>query len=250
MNLRGRAAARASCQLGRFGAYVDAVSALVEVTGFKPGLEVSEGDLLMQYSQWEDLLRLDGGIAGEACREAADDIAQLATDRIMRWADGVLPGVIDGLRFEDCVWGKRMLRFNDLDNNVVLVEEGSRQAVFHRNSSHISDFRTYVLVRDGSDFSLHALEDGTDAFDRAMNEFRDGGEVPFLVASLKGGEVTRAVPFDETDILDAMAHGLKFTAEIVVSGDRADADYNEDFSYMDTHVEEDLEDDDAGAPAP
>lgn len=238
MTVRGQPAVRASCQLGNFGDYADAIEALADLSGHRRRENAAAEGPSSPHLVWDDLLSLDGGIAGQASREVADDIAQVAADRIMHWAGKLLPRVVEALKAENCVFGNRMLRFNDLDNYVALAEDGGRQALFHCNISYISEFRTYVLVRDGDDISLHALKSGTDDFARAMEAFRAGTALPCPVASIRGGEVSRGIAFDSTGVLDAMAHGLKFTAEIVLNGDRGDADYSEDFSYLDTRGED------------
>lgn len=244
------------CTLGDFGHCVDALQAFAAAAGLDLA-PVSVQDLvgknIHRMSDSNEVLALDGGVVGEACREAAARMSEAVADRIMRRAEVAFAPVADALEAEGIAWERGHLMFNDLDNSVtVLPEQGGRgRAVIHRNGSYISEYRTYVLEQsaDGKSTSLYALEDGTDDFRAYMQGRGEGAGGPVPVATLAEGKLSLRQQFDETDVIGAMGFGLRCIEEIVLQNDRRDATIESGTDVFDTRNEDDMEDDGA-SPSP
>lgn len=210
--------------------------------------ETLNGPGFMTVSMHNDALALDGGVIGKTCREIAISASKRAAVLGMEWAAELMPSVAAGLKAEGVLWNDKALQFNDLDNTVSILPPGPGGgiSIIHRNSSYISDYRTYVLTSHGTGrLSLYALKDGTDDLQKVKTAICDDKDGFKPIAVLRDGVVKMLRPFDTTGIIDAMTHGLKSTHEIVVKGDRYDADYVDDFSVFDTRHSEDIENDDA-----
>lgn len=262
INYPDRQFANGTCSLGDFGDCVDALRAFAAAAGLSlPPVPVEDIETKgsFPYAESNGVLALDGGIAGETCREAAARMSASLADRIMRRAQAAFPAVADALESEGAVWGRGRLMYNDLDNSVTMLpaEVGGGRAIIHHNSSYISDYRTYVLVQseDGKTTSLYALQDSTDDFRtfmgaRALYRSEDGSRGLSPVATLSDGQVSLHEQFDTTGVISTMAFGLRCIEEIVIEGDRMDVTIEADFDVFDTRSEDEIGEDDEASPNP
>jgi len=237
------------CSLGDFGDAIDAIQALHKAVG-RPIINV-EGDgtlnsMMIESSRYNAPLVFDGGIVGDVCREIGIKANFLAVDRAMKWADEHFIEIVDGLRNEGVSWNDKYLEFNDLDNSVCLLPSGryGETSIIHRNTSLISNYRTYVLSKHrGGELALFALQDCTGDFASTYAAVVEGSdEIKPIAVLLDGGLLVRD-HFDTTDVVEFMAHGLRYVREIVVEKKgRSDVAYPSDFSVFDTAPEDEQSD--------
>jgi hypothetical protein len=241
------------CTLGYFGSAVGALAALHRAVGsptFSDDHEGPNASMMMTMSDYNLPLSTDGGIAGEICREIGIRTNHITTANTMERADRHFAEIADGLRNAGATWGNRYLQWNDLDNAACLLPAGANgeTSIIHFNSSLTSAYRSYVLSKhpDG-DLSLYALKGNSQDFASLKKVLLEGGDGLTPIAIRRGGETIVRDPFDTTDVIDFMGHGIRWIREIVVKGEAADSDFKSDWSTFETAYEEDFDPGDIAA---
>lgn len=259
----GPPSARGHCTLREFGLFVDAMDVL------RPCLAAPVPDDGKTYTEQETMrsrgmildylpmIEADGGIAGSLSREAAITVQAEVAGKVMDWAKAALPEVAAAHANRGYVWERKFLRFNDGDDSsfTIPLDPGRGVAVFHRNTSLISDYFAYVAQADMNGegevtgISVTALKRGTDDVRAFIESVIEGSpsRPPTIQHDFATGRTAFAEDIDTTGILDTFAFYLKFDHEMVCNGQRdgeRKGDARDETDFSEFEPEEDEESDD------